>query len=84
MYRSNFSTCRKCGARIIFQKMRSGKTMPVNPALLNYKAGGKERIVTPAGDVVAGTIVNDPADADGYGYISHFATCEYAEAFRRR
>ena len=25
----NFSQCRKCGARIIFVRMKSGKSMPV-------------------------------------------------------
>ena len=29
----NFSQCRKCGARIIFVRMKSGKSMPVNPEL---------------------------------------------------
>ena len=37
-------------------------------------AGGKERIVTPGGDVVAGERCK-AGEADGYGYISHFATC---------
>lgn len=50
--------------------------MPVNPELIDYKAasGGKERIVTPSGVVVAGERCR-AEEADGVGYISHFATC---------
>jgi len=73
---NQFGTCRICSARIIWVKTRSGKNMPVNPELVDYKevAGGRERIVTPMGTVVAGEKVS-PKEADGYGYISHFATC---------
>ena len=84
-YQNNFSQCKRCGARIIFVKMKSGKTMPVNPNFVNYrKDGGKDRIVLANGEVMAGTIVTDPGDADGYGYTSHFATCKYANMFRRK
>jgi len=57
-------------------RTKAGKNMPVNPGLVNYKAvaGGKERIVTPEGSVVVGERVR-AEEADGYGYISHFATC---------
>lgn len=81
---NDFSTCRKCGARIMFIRMKSGKSMPVNLKIVNYRNGGKEKIVKTDGNVVSGTIVSDPETADGYGYISHFATCEYANIFRRK
>ncbi len=84
MARDNFGKCSKCGKRILFVRMKSGKAMPVDPGLLNYTKGGKERVVLPSGEVVAGTYVSDPAKADGYGYKSHFATCEYANMFRRK
>ena len=69
--------CRICGQRILFIRMKSGKIMPVNDVFINYTLSGnkKERVVTIEGDVVAcdGPV---PADeADGFGYISHFATC---------
>lgn len=50
--------------------------MPVDPVFVDYKQveGGKERIVKPDGTVVAGERC-DASEADGYGYISHFATC---------
>lgn len=76
MSNNNFGTCRVCRSRIMWVKTRSGKNMPVNPELVDYKevSGGKERIVTPKGTVIAGEKAN-PKEADGYGYISHFATC---------
>ena len=71
-----FGTCRQCGDRILWVKTKAGKNMPVNPELVNYKAvpGGKERIVTPEGVVVAGEKCSVD-EAEGCGYISHFATC---------
>lgn len=59
--------------------------MPVNPEFVNFQKGsGKDRIVLPNGEVTVGKIVTDPREADGYGYTSHFATCEYAQRFRRK
>lgn len=81
----NFSQCRKCGARILFVRMKSGKSMPVNPNFVNFRRdGGKDRIVLANGEVTSGTIVTDPGEAQGFGYVSHFATCEYAQTFRRK
>lgn len=81
----NFSQCRKCGARIIFVRMKSGKSMPVNPNFVNFRRdGGNDRIVLANGEVTSGTIVTDPGEAQGFGYVSHFATCEYAQTFRRK
>lgn len=50
--------------------------MPVDPQFVDYKKvkNGKERIVLPSGEVVAGERCK-AGEADGYGYISHFATC---------
>ena len=82
---NNLSQCSKCGARILWVQMKSGKKMPVNPRFVNYRDnGGKDRIVLANGEVVAGTITTDPRDADGFGYMSHFATCEYEQRFRRK
>ena len=71
-----FSNCMKCGNRILWLRTPAGKNMPVDPNLINYREvpGGKERIVTPNGMVIAGERSN-PDEADGVGYISHFATC---------
>lgn len=82
---NGFSQCRKCGARILFVRMKSGKSMPVNPHFVNFREdGGRDRIVLANGEVTSGTIITDPGEASGFGYISHFATCEYAQTFRRK
>jgi hypothetical protein len=51
--------------------------MPVDMALHNYKkdSTGKEKIVTPDGEVVTGRILVGE-HGDGAGYISHFASCK--------
>ena len=82
----SFGTCSGCGRQIIWLKTSSGKNMPCDSAMVNYQivAGGKERIVTPDGRVVAGITGVDAEQADGRGYISHFATCTRSNNFRRR
>ena len=58
-------------------RMKSGKNMPVDMALHNYKkdSTGKEKIVTPDGEVLTGRILVGER-GDGAGYISHFASCK--------
>lgn len=85
MRNGNFGQCYGCGKRIIWIKTKAGKNMPVDTGIHHYKKdpGGKEKIVTPDGDVVTGTIVDTPEEADGMGYISHFATCPQARNFKK-
>ena len=85
MGRGNFGKCKSCGRRVLWIKTAAGKNMPVDPHFVNYRKvhGGKERIVLPNGEVVAGERC-DAQEADGYGYISHFATCPDAEKHRKR
>ena len=76
---SNFSKCAHCGKQILWIKTKAGKNMPCDAYLVDYKLPaegekGKERIVTQTGDVVAANVSN-ARNADGTGYISHFATC---------
>ncbi|MDE6053237.1 MAG: hypothetical protein K2G55_05645 [Lachnospiraceae bacterium] len=86
MYENNLSKCKNCGHRIIFIRMKSGKSMPVNEQLVNYKLEdkGKDKIVTPEGDVVSCISGVDASEADGYGYVSHFATCPNAQKHRKK
>lgn len=86
MRQERFGHCAGCGKRILWVRTPSGKNMPCNPTLHNYRAipGGRERIVLPNGEVVSGETEVSPEEADGIGYISHFATCTRAKAFRRR
>jgi len=85
MANGNFGQCSGCGARVIWVKTEAGKNMPCNPTLHNYKIDptGKEKIVTQTGKVVTGVTGVDAQSADGFGYISHFATCRSANNFRR-
>lgn len=71
-----FSKCNRCGARIMWVRTKAGKNMPVDPKFVDFKKikGGRERLVLPNGEVVAGERCKASV-ADGYGYISHFATC---------
>lgn len=75
--RASEGTCRQCGRRILWVRMKSGKNMPVDMALHNYKkdSTGKEKIVTPDGEVLTGRILVGER-GDGAGYISHFASCK--------
>lgn len=84
MSNGNFGRCGGCGAQVIWIKTKAGKNMPCNPALVDYKAGGKDKIVLTTGDVVSGTVVSASDGPDGCGYISHFATCAKADRFRRK
>lgn len=76
---SSFGRCAYCGRQIIWIRTKAGKNMPVNPELISYRKaeagkGAAEKIVTQEGEVVSADRVNSNL-ADGYGYISHFATC---------
>ncbi len=85
--RDNFGSCRSCGERIIWIKTKAGKNMPCNPKLIPYRIqqGGREKIVTPNGEVYSAEIVKTGTpDATGVGYISHFATCQNANSRRKR
>lgn len=78
--------CRSCGAQVVWVKTAGGKNMPCNPEHTYYKQteGGREKIVTPNGEVLSCTIDIDKEKATGRGYISHFATCPYANVHRRK
>lgn len=71
-----FGVCRNCGRQVMWIRTKAGKNMPVNPQFVNYLEvrGGRERIVTDDGRVVAGEKC-DPGESKDIGYISHFATC---------
>lgn len=80
---ANFGTCKYCGKRILWIKMKSGKNMPCNPEMIGYRipkeGKGKDTIITIDGAVISADRVYDD-NADGIGYISHFATCEGKKA----
>lgn len=82
------ATCKACGAEIVWIRLKSGKLHPCDAEDVFYKVGaGPDRIVTPDGEIVAGTIVPELKTHDEgiikRGYSSHFATCPFADEFRR-
>lgn len=84
MTRATF--CKACGATIFFIRTAGGKYTPVDAESRLYKRDplGPDRIVTHEGDVIACQIDVAPEEADGIGFMSHFATCPAAASFRRR
>lgn len=80
------STCKKCGAPIIWIITPAGKAMPCDPRLTPYWAKDKApgKVVTPNGEVVSCVFEGERDKASGMGYIAHFATCPAAESFKRR
>ena len=58
--RDNFGKCRSCGQQVIWIKTVAGKNMSCNPQLVTYRQGdGKEKIVTPNGEVLSGELVQE-------------------------
>jgi hypothetical protein len=80
------ATCRGCGAAIIWIRTPGGKSIPCDPEQVLYrsKKGGSIKIVTPNGEVISAELESNSNDADGIGYVSHFATCPEAGRFRKR
>ena len=78
--------CKKCGAPIVWIKTPGGKSMPCDAEPVTYwkenKARGK--IVTPNGEVISCKFDGALHEATGIGYKPHWATCPYADNFRRR
>lgn len=81
------SFCRSCGAAIVWIRTPGGKSMPCNASPTYYIAkpkSGKQRIVTPNGDVVACEYTDEPGRATGTGFIPHWSTCPNANSHRKK
>lgn len=81
----NTSTCRGCGAPIVFVKSALGKYIPCDPKLVRYRANptGKELVVVEGEGAVRCDLDFDGLPT-GMARISHFATCPKADQFRRK
>lgn len=79
--------CKKCGAKILWVATTGGKWMPCDPKPIEYHAGStpdfEDVIVTDEGEVVRCTF-DFQCDPDGRGFLPHWASCPYAEEFRRK
>lgn len=87
------TTCKSCGAPIVWIKTQNGRSMPCDVPAVDYQENykGSSLIVTDDGRVRRATIIKKPITSSGLqpvisgkGYISHFATCPYANKYRRR
>lgn len=82
------SYCRSCGKEIKWIRMKSGKMMPCDmpPHRFIEDKEGKYLFITQYGDTVRGVLDDRgiPDVSGHWGYISHFATCPYAEKHRKR
>ena len=79
--------CKKCGADIVFIKTPKGKWMPCNEGLVEYHIGNTpdfdDVVVNDKGEVIQCTF-DFQCRPDGVARIPHWATCPYADDFRRR
>lgn len=76
--------CKKCGADILFLTTKNGKWFPVNEGLVPYKQDkdGEDLVVTDKGEVIRCTFEFE-CTPTGMARIPHWATCPYANDFRR-
>lgn len=79
------TTCKKCGKPIIFIKTSGGKSMPCDADPVPYwespKAPGK--VITPNGMTLSCSFDGDLQTATGIGYRPHWATCPFADDFKK-
>lgn len=73
--------CKLCGANIQFIRTPAGKYLPCDPRAVTYYKGqyNKNRIVTPAGKVVACELTGNVSQVAGIGFIPHWATCKASQ-----
>lgn len=77
------STCKGCGAKILWIKTKKGRSMPCDSKRHQVFSGGKKIFVLESGEVVSGTDVQEEGkDYLGFGYVSHFSTCPAAQSFK--
>lgn len=82
------STCRGCGATIEWIRMKSGKSMPVDPEPVFVEEEGSQVFVTDEGDTITGRQVWPTTPEEKarltVAYVPHWSTCPEARQFRRR
>ena len=81
----NTSTCKGCGARILWVRTTAGRMMPCEQRAVQYweRPDGRHKIVTRSGRVVSCEFSGD-GPPNGLGHSPHFAVCPKAGQFRRQ
>ena len=82
----NYSTCKACGAPILWIKTPTGKNMPVDakPVIVWPNGNAQTTFMTGSGKIVRGDRTEYPAEGTCEGYIVHWSTCPAADKFRRK
>ena len=80
------AVCKACGRSIVWIRTIKGKSMPCDAEPIPYMETpkGKEKIVTPNGEIISCTFDAKPEEMTGIGYISHWSTCPQASSFRKK
>lgn len=79
------SFCKGCNRKIEWIRMKSGKSMPVDPEPEFVKLGqdhGKCTFITDEGETIIGTKTSE--DTGVIGFVPHWATCPESRQFKRR
>ena len=78
--------CKSCNAEIVWVEIKSGKPMPCNPELVQFWANpnAKGKAVMQTGEIVSCDFDGPLEEMTDVGYISHFATCPFANSHRRK
>lgn len=69
------STCKGCGAAIVWIRTPGGKSMPCDATPRYYiekPHSGSKKIVTPNGEVISCEYTEDPHKATGTGFAPHW------------
>ncbi len=81
------TNCRACGAEIFWRKTKKGKLLPLDVKPIAYKENpeGKDLLFDINGDAIRCDIVErEPGKyPTGMAYKSHWATCPFADNFRK-
>ena len=80
--------CKKCGAPIVFiQSEKTKKWMPCDEGLVEYREGNapdyEDFVVNDKGEMIRCTF-DFQGEPDGLARIPHWATCPFADEFRRK
>lgn len=74
------SRCKGCGAEIDWVRMKSGKSMPVDPEPVFVEEGGNQVFITDEGDTITGTATESKRGE--VAFVPHWATCPAYKQFK--
>ena len=79
------STCKSCGAPIVWIESPKGKWIPCDEGIVPYKKDrrGPDSIVRQDGEIIRCRLTFD-GEPDGSGRMAHWATCPNADQHRKR